>query len=84
MIEGSDPISTGVFTLLEVGPKDGIVDDIHKGCNGMPAFVVKPHLQDTTSASERHQVHQLPKSFLSTAEHPFPCSGHISSHILPS
>lgn len=54
MIEGSDPISTGVFTLLEVGPKDGIVDDIHKGCNGMPAFVVKPHLQDTTSASERH------------------------------
>lgn len=71
MIEGSDPISTGVFTLLEVGPKDGIVDHIHKGCNGMPALVVKPHLQDTTSVSERHQVHQLPKSFLSPAEHPF-------------
>lgn len=48
MIQSSDPISTGVFTLLEVGPKDGVVDHIQEGCNGMPALVVKPHLQDTT------------------------------------
>lgn len=62
VIEGSDPISTGVFTLLEVGPKDGIVDHIQEGCNGMPPLVVKPHLQDTTSASERHQVLSYPKA----------------------
>lgn len=71
MIEGSDPISTRIFSLLQVSPKDGIVDHIQEGGNGMPAFVVEPHLQETTPASERHEVHQLPNRFLSPAEHPF-------------
>lgn len=71
MIEGSDPISTRVFALLQVGPKDGIVDYIQERGNGMPALVVEPHLQETTSASERHQAHQLPNMLLSPAEHPF-------------
>lgn len=71
MIEGSDPISTRVFTLLQVGPKDGIVDHIQEGGNGMPALVVEPHLQEITSASERHQVPQLPHRLLSPAEHLF-------------
>lgn len=66
MIEGSDPISTGIFTLLEVGPKDRVVDHIQEGCNGMPALVVKPHLQDTTSASKApgtSATQRLPKPF---------------------
>lgn len=60
MIEGSDPISTRVFVLLQVGSKDGIVDHIQEGGNGMPALVIEPHLQEMTSASEKQQVHELP------------------------
>lgn len=71
VIEGSDPISTRVFALLQVGPKDGIVDHIQEGGNCMPALVIEPYLQETTSVSERHQEHQLPNSILSPAEHPF-------------
>lgn len=71
VIEGSDPISTRVFALLQVSPKNGIVDHIQEGGDGMPALVVEPHLQETTSASERHQVRQLPNMLLSAAEHPF-------------
>jgi len=71
VIEGSDPVSIRVFALLQVGPKDGIIDHVQEGGNGMPALVVEPHLQENTSASERHQVPQLPNRFLSPAEHPF-------------
>lgn len=67
VIEGSDPISTRVFALLEVGPKDGIVDHIQEGGNRMPALVVEPHLQETTSTSDSHQVLSR---ILSSVEHP--------------
>ena len=85
MIEGSDPISARVFALLQVSPKDGIVDHIQEGGDGMPALVIEPHLQETTSVSERYQVHQIPNRLLSPAEHPFLYWGHIISfHILPA
>ena len=45
MIEGGDPISTRVLALLQVGPKNSIVDHIQEGGNGMPTLVVEPHLQ---------------------------------------
>lgn len=45
MIEGSNPILAGVLSLLQVGPENGVVDDIQERANGMPALVVEPHLK---------------------------------------
>ena len=59
MIDGGDPISTRVLALLQVGPKNSIVDHIQEGGNGMPTLVVEPHLQETTTVSERHQFSLL-------------------------
>lgn len=45
MIESSNPILAGVLSLLQVGPKNGIVDDIQERTDGMPALVIEPHLK---------------------------------------
>lgn len=44
MVEGRNPILAGVLSLLQVGPENGIVDDIQERADGMPALVVEPHL----------------------------------------
>ena len=51
MIESSNPILAGVRSLLQIGPENGIVDDVQERADGVPALVVKPHLEDRKAAS---------------------------------
>lgn len=44
MVEGSDPVLAWILSLLQVGPENGIVDDIQEGTDGVPALVIEPHL----------------------------------------
>lgn len=60
VVEGSDAVSTWVFVLLQVGPKDGIVHHVQEGGNGMPAFVVEPHLQKTTDQNQKNTRYLSP------------------------
>lgn len=45
MVESSDPVLTGVRPLLQVGPQNGVVDDIQERADGMPPLVIEPHLK---------------------------------------
>lgn len=45
MVEGSNPILPRVLSLLQVGPENGIVDDIQEGTDSVPALVIEPHLK---------------------------------------
>lgn len=45
MVESSNPILAWVLSLLQVGPENGIVDDIQERTDGMPALVIEPHLK---------------------------------------
>lgn len=45
MIKSSDPILSRILSLLQVGPENGIVDDIQERADGMPTLVIEPHLK---------------------------------------
>lgn len=45
MVESSDSILARVLSLLQVGPENGIVDDIQERTDSMPALVIEPHLK---------------------------------------
>lgn len=46
MVDSSYPIFLRVFGFWQISSQDGIVGYIEKTDHGMPAFVVKPHLQE--------------------------------------
>lgn len=46
-----DAVLLGAAGLAQAGPQDGVVGHVEEADQGMPAFVVKPHLQGRDAGS---------------------------------
>ena len=45
MIESSNPVLARVCSFLQVGPQNGVVDDIQERADCVPPLVIEPHLK---------------------------------------